>query len=90
MKFDGETVSISPSIGNWSFACQSHYILANGRVHLAEKWSRERIELGRALDRERKDLQFKGEAAAPALKRTSGPAARPGLLTRFISWLAGK
>jgi hypothetical protein len=24
--FDGETVSLNPSIGNWSFKCQSHYL----------------------------------------------------------------
>ncbi|MFC4855982.1 DUF6527 family protein [Actinophytocola glycyrrhizae] len=23
--FNGETVSLSPSIGNWSFPCRSHY-----------------------------------------------------------------
>ena len=49
MRFNGETVSVSPSIGNWSFDCQSHYILDGGRVHWADKWSRERIELGRLL-----------------------------------------
>ena len=25
MTFDGRSVSLSPSIGNWSFDCQSHY-----------------------------------------------------------------
>jgi hypothetical protein len=91
MKFDGEAVSINPSIGNWSFACQSHYILANGRVHWADKWSRERIDLGRALDRERKERQFKGEPQpAPKPVKPSTPTASQGLLARFALWLAGK
>lgn len=25
LKFDGEKVSLSPSIGNWNFPCHSHY-----------------------------------------------------------------
>lgn len=34
--FDGETISLSPSIGNWSLACQSHYWIRNNRV----RWAR--------------------------------------------------
>lgn len=88
MKFDGQTVSINPSIGNWSFACQSHYILANGRVRWADKWSRERIDLGRAIDRERNERQFGGVAQSPpeATERPPGP----GLFVRLVSWLSRK
>lgn len=90
MKFNGETVSISPSIGNWSFACQSHYILDGGRVHWAGRWSRERIELGRLLDRERKERHYKGERPAPTPVQPKGQSARLGLLARFIRWLADR
>lgn len=90
MKFDGQTVTINPSIGNWSFPCQSHYILANGRVRWADKWSRERIDLGRFLDRERKERQYKGESHAPLPTLPSEPASRAGILARLARWLAGK
>ena len=50
--FDGKTVSLDPSIGNWNFACQSHYWIRNNRVKWAPKWSREQIERGRHLDRD--------------------------------------
>jgi hypothetical protein len=30
--FDGETVTLRPSIGNWNFDCQSHYWITNNRV----------------------------------------------------------
>jgi hypothetical protein len=30
--FDGETVSLTPSIGNWSQACQSHYWIRNNKI----------------------------------------------------------
>lgn len=37
MSYDGEHVSMSPSIGNGAYACHSHYFLKNGRV----EWLRE-------------------------------------------------
>lgn len=45
--FDGESVSLSPSIGNFNFECQSHYYICNNRV----KWCME----------EREDTLFKRE-----------------------------
>jgi hypothetical protein len=38
LTFDGETISLTPSIGNWSFDCQSHYWITNSRVEWAPKW----------------------------------------------------
>lgn len=32
LMFDGETVSLSPSIGNWYFPCQSHYWIKENRI----------------------------------------------------------
>jgi Family of unknown function (DUF6527) len=56
--FDGETVSLAPSIGNWSFPCQSHYWIERSRVAWAPKWSRRQIEHGRASDRMRKTARL--------------------------------
>lgn len=54
LEFDGASISLDPSIGNWSFPCQSHYWVRNGRIRWAAKWSKDRIEAGRAFDFERK------------------------------------
>lgn len=56
--FDGKTVSLHPSIGNWSFPCQSHYWIRNNRIEWAHKWSREQIERGRRHDVLAKDDYF--------------------------------
>ena len=32
LTFDGETVSLHPSIGSWNLPCRSHYVIRNGRV----------------------------------------------------------
>lgn len=30
--FDGETISLNPSIGNWNLECKSHYFIRNNCV----------------------------------------------------------
>lgn len=55
MIYDGETVSLSPSIGNWSLECQSHYWIRRSRVRWARWMSREEIERGRERHRRRKE-----------------------------------
>ena len=49
LRFDGETVSLSPSIGNWSFACQSHYWIRRNRIEWAPRWSAAQIGRNREL-----------------------------------------
>jgi Family of unknown function (DUF6527) len=47
----GTTVSLSPSIGNWSFACQSHYWITRNKVEWDVAMSRSQIERVRKRDR---------------------------------------
>jgi len=75
LTFDGETISLHPSIGRWNWPCQAHYWIRRNRVEWAGKMSRSAIEAGRATDRTRKaayygdepvmDQQPTGDAAAP-------------------------
>jgi hypothetical protein len=58
LNFDGESISLDPSIGNWSFDCKSHYWIKRDRVHWAERWSEKRIKLGRSHERAAKDRYF--------------------------------
>jgi hypothetical protein len=51
MTFDGETISLSPSIGNWNFACRSHYFIQSGCVVEAKTWTEEQVEINRRQDR---------------------------------------
>lgn len=49
--YDGETVSLDPSVGNWNLPCRSHYWIRRGEVHWAQAWSDEEIEESRERDR---------------------------------------
>ncbi|MFH1745030.1 MAG: DUF6527 family protein [bacterium] len=48
--FDGETISLYPSIGNWNLLCKSHYWITNNRIEWSKKWTDKKIYEGRHLD----------------------------------------
>lgn len=59
--FDGKTITLNPSIGNWSLPCRSHYWIRNNRVQWAEQWSQARIDAARTHDRWVKDRYLSGD-----------------------------
>lgn len=81
--WDGDTISLWPSVGNWSYPCQSHYWIEQNRIEWASsKWSREKIESNRVRDRAERQRYLKTRAE-PA---TPGPPAEGsdrGLIDRF-------
>jgi hypothetical protein len=79
--FDGKTISLDPSVGNWSFACQSHYWIRNNRVRWAPKWSRKQIDRGRSRDQSAKEKYFRSaEHASDARSNNDAddPESKPG------------
>jgi hypothetical protein len=72
MEFDGESVSLSPSVGNWNQACRSHYVVRRGRVIEAAPWSAANIEAERRRDKRAKAAFY---GTAPAAARLSAPEA---------------
>ncbi len=49
--FDGVSISLYPSIGNWSLPCKSHYWIEHNLVKWAGQLSAEEIEKIRSEDR---------------------------------------
>ncbi len=56
--FDGESITLSPSIGNWNFDCRSHYFIRNNKIHWAGNWTDEEIEQGRQDDKICKEAYY--------------------------------
>jgi len=65
LTFDGETVSLWPSIGNWNFSCRSHYIIRNSRIVSAEPWEDDHIRSGRRRDKKRKEQYYSNANTTP-------------------------
>ncbi len=74
--YDGETVSLSPSVGNWNAACQSHYIIERGQVVPCGGWSDERIATERRRDRAAKARHY-GAFAQGQVDAFDGPPTPP-------------
>jgi len=50
LTYDGDTVSLFPSVGNWALPCRSHYWIRCGEVRWAEDWSDWEIAEARLRD----------------------------------------
>jgi len=62
MTYDGETVSLHPSIGNWQLKCRSHYVIDRGRVIEAGPWMRKRVVAEQARDKRTKATHYASAA----------------------------
>lgn len=85
LTYDGDTISLYPSIGNWSFPCRSHYWIRGNAAIPAGEMTRQEIEAGRDRDRAARDAYYSGTTQQ---LRPSNPPASKG--RRFWDWLWGR
>lgn len=86
--FDGDTISLFPSVGNWSYPCRSHYIIKNGRAMPAGDMTQEEIAHGRERDRAAENAYFGVGAPTRSPERSEDrPPAKKG---GFWAWLRGR
>ena len=89
--FDGMSISLEPSIGNWSFRCESHYFIRHNRAVWAPRWSQEQIIAGRAHDRFLKERYYDTSAndSKQECKDTvESSKAKRSFWHKIIAWLS--
>ena len=64
LTYDGESVWLAPSIGNWYFPCQSHYWIERNQISWDGRWSPDKIAAGRKRDKAAKQWQFAPRSVA--------------------------
>ena len=89
--YDGVSISLYPSIGNWNFPCRSHYWIDGSRVVWADRWSDEMMAAGRAQDRFAKSSYYAGQhsatnAATRSVSKPVGGASGGGFWAWLRSW----
>lgn len=92
LTYDGEAISLHPSVGNWSLPCRSHYVVRDGLVHWAGDWTDEEIEAGRRADRRLKEntaskpspIESPKDPVMPSMKN------KVGLLSKAWRWFQRK
>ncbi len=96
LTYDGETISLNPSVGNWNLACRSHYVIKKGRVIEAGPWSDDQVAAERKRDRNAKarhygtaSVSLFDEATEPFNATTGDGAAKPSRWERVRRFFAG-
>jgi hypothetical protein len=93
MTFNGETISLHPSVGNWNLACRSHYVIKHGRVIQAGFWSDEQIKAERLRDKEAKARYYGTSVKAMATNADQSVArpvrSGPKVWAQFMRWVRG-
>lgn len=88
--FDGDSITLNPSVGNWNLACRSHYVIRRGHVIGAGPWSERQVAAERARDRETKARYYgiadvpEVEVAEPAVVPVAAEGWLPRLKRRFF------
>ncbi len=97
--YDGETVSLTPSIGSWSLPCRSHYWIRRDRVEWSGSMSEEGIAVVRQRDAAAIQRHYGApqkaaavQVAPPAQQQVTEPAAvhKRSLLARVAEFLRGR
>ena len=68
LRFYGDSVSIYPSIGSWSFRCRSHYWITKNRIEYAENWNNRVVQRGRDADRRNKKDFYSEKIEEPRIE----------------------
>lgn len=92
---DGDVVSLRPSIGNWNYACQSHYWIRQNRIQwapglssheIARVQKRDLADKTHYIERVNRERDLGDSQSGEPLQRER-EALRVSLLTRIVEWL---
>lgn len=86
--FDGETISLHPSIGNWMLKCRSHYVINQSRVIEAAPWTSAQVEAERRRDSAAKARFYGQPSTAEFPVQFVQPKSASGLWHRVWRWLS--
>ena len=82
MTFDGRSVTLTPSVNNSGFECESHYFIVGSRVAWAPRLRPHQVAATRRRDRQAKDTYYGG------LDRSDRDPVIPAKSKSPWSWLA--
>ena len=94
LTYDGETISLWPSVGNWNLPCRSHYIIERSEIRWYRAWTPQQIESERMRDKAAKAAQFANDAAiqptSPKSQVESTKMPKTGFFKSWWNWASGR
>jgi Family of unknown function (DUF6527) len=85
--YDGETISLQPSIGSWTLPCRSHYVIRRNRVIEAAPWSHAQVAAERRRDSRAKAEHF-GLETPTEVHDVSKESEDPKIIPKARGWKA--
>ena len=86
--YDGESVSLQPSVGNWSFDCRSHYWVKHDEIIWGKPFTDEMIAAVRVSDTIAAERYYSG-ANEPEPDEVVPEIPAPSRWRRIRDWLRG-
>lgn len=71
LTYNGEAISLAPSVGNWNLPCRSHYVIRGNKVIEMGPWNKRQIEA-----EQKRDKAAKAEHYARLTKPPRSPLAK--------------
>lgn len=91
LTFDGESVTLNPSVGNWNQDCRSHYVIKRNRVIEYGSWTDAQVDAERRRDKRAKRSHYTAASTPSPIDPTrntpaNGTARSRGPWSRFWGW----
>lgn len=84
----GETITLKPSIGNWSFACKSHYLIISNEVVWSSTMSDSQIAQVKARDKRDKEAFINSRNKEKFPELPAPPQIQEAAPSSWVSWLS--
>lgn len=84
LTFNGKSITLHPSIGNWSFDCQSHYWIRNNKIEFAGGWTESEVRKGRENDLNSK-IDYFNETNVSMPKSSDQQSRKRHIWQKFLS-----
>lgn len=85
LSFNGDAISLRPSIGNWDFPCKSHYFITRNSIQWASAFNEQQIEILKSMDQKNKTIYYGKKD-----KTTETVVIRESFFKRWLSFLFKK
>ena len=87
--YDGETITLHPSVGSWTLPCRSHYVIRRNRVFEAPPWSDAEVSAERRRDRRAKAAHYGSDAPSDVVAAVTD-VEPPQMSPVDYGWVAGR
>jgi hypothetical protein len=85
--YDGQSISLYPSIGRWDAPCQSHYWIKHDRVLWADKWSKGEADALKQHEIGLRDQYFGSSQDYPPQESGEANVAQDPAQRNWVGWI---